>query len=71
LQQPLSVNIYDNPNIKKLDINLNYTTENFKSTLHIIQDYVNSINDGQIDNSRLYQGLHNYYNQAMTGNKHE
>lgn len=64
LQQPLSINVYENPNITKQDIDLKYTSTDFKSNLDIMQDYINSIDDIQIDNQEIYERLYNYYKQS-------
>lgn len=67
LQQPLSINVYDNPNITKQDIDLKYTSEEFKTNLDIMQDYINAIADPNIDNTKLYDKMYDYYRQTNGG----
>jgi DNA repair exonuclease SbcCD nuclease subunit len=67
LQQPLSVNVYENPNISKQEIDLKYTSQDFKTNLDIMQDYISNISDVNIDNNILYEKMYNYYRQSNGG----
>lgn len=67
LQQPISVTIYENPNHTKQEINLDYTLQTNKTTLEMLQDYVDKIEDAKIDNNKLYHLLQNYYEKVTLG----